>query len=146
MCTKISKFMQCNAIDLNKTTAQSCLSHSQERTSENRYWACLGTVTTTHTMQPASTGSSSKRFGTSWHCQPQLTLCKHGDPPLLVLVRRDSGLSGIASPNSHCASMETRLYWFLSEEIRDFLAAFALCELPPLDQLYFLSARARSND
>ena len=54
------------------------------------------------------------------------------------------GLLSHCSFNSHYASIKGRLYWFLSFEIRDFLAAFALHLLPPLDLLYLLSEHAQS--
>ena len=42
------------------------------------------------------------------------------------------------------AKIKHQLYWFLTLEIRDFLAAFFLSQCPPLDQLYFLSVHAKS--
>ena len=54
------------------------------------------------------------------------------------------GLLSHCGYNSHYASIKGRLYWFLSFEIRDFLSAFALHLLPPLDLLYLLSEHARS--
>ena len=45
--------------------------------------------------------------------------------------------------DSHYASIRQKLFWFLTLEIRDFLAAFALHNFAPLDQLYFLSEHAQ---
>ena len=44
---------------------------------------------------------------------------------------------------SVCADIKKALYWFLVPPIRDFFAAFALHNWPPLDQLYFLTEHVR---
>ena len=54
------------------------------------------------------------------------------------------GLLYHCDPDSYCAQIKKKLYWFLCPELRDFLAAFMLHLWPPLDQLYFLSEHAQS--
>lgn len=67
----------------------------------------------------------------------------------------DSSLGSLDEVNSlnlmnHCdydsvyASTKQRLYWFLTPEIRDFLAAFYLHLCAPLDQLYVISEKVQS--
>lgn len=46
--------------------------------------------------------------------------------------------------DSFYARIKQRLYWFLTDEIRDFLAAFYLHLWAPLDQLHFISKHAQS--
>lgn len=43
----------------------------------------------------------------------------------------------------HFSDVMDTLFWFLSPHIRDFLSSYCLHDLPPLDQLYFLSAHAQ---
>lgn len=67
----------------------------------------------------------------------------------------ENGVSSLSEVSTlsllyHCendtryASIKQKLFWFLTPEIRDFLAAFALHHFAPLDQLYFLSEHAQN--
>ena len=54
------------------------------------------------------------------------------------------GLIGHCEHSSVYARIKKRIFWFYSNEICNFLAAFTLHQYPPLDQLYFLTKHAKN--